>query len=150
MRRVLSRSSYLPMGESSSARPDINGLSSDLLSLSPVPALEMNTVPGSLAMKITNINMSLKEATADEASKTYNMLMTSGSTSLKPDALLHMIQSDKDKIIRKRMMGVEAIDRDTVWKENHALSPYTEAKMIQRSEKTEKAVFCALNEPGMR
>lgn len=150
MRRALSRSSYLPMGECSSARSDFDGFSSDLLSLSPTPALEMNTVPRSLAMKITEINMSLKEATADGASKTYNMLMTSGTTSLKPDVLLHMIQSDKDKIIKKRRMGAEATTRDSVWKENHALSPYTEAKMIQRSEENGKAVFCALNEPGMR
>ena len=150
MRRALSRSLYLLIGESSSARPGFDGFSSDLLSLSPIPALEVNTVPGSLAMKITEINMSLKEATADEASKTYNMLMTSGSTSLKPDLLLRMIQSDKDKIIKKRRMGAEATTRDAVWKENHALSPYTEAKMIQRSEENSKAVLCALNEPGMR
>lgn len=149
-RRVLLRSSYLPVGETFSARPDFNGLNSDLLSLLSAPALEMSAVPRSLTMKITKINMSLREATADEASKTYNMLMTRGSTSVKSDALLHVIQSDKDKIIRKRLMGTEATTRDTVWKENHSLSPYTEAKMIQRSEKKEKAVFCALNEPGMR
>lgn len=150
MGRVLSRLLYLRIGEYSSARPDFDGFNSDLLSLSPAPALEMDQVPGSLDMKITKINMSLKRTTADEASKTYNMFMTSGSTSLKPDVLLQMIQSDKDKIIKKRRMDAEATARDTVWKENHALSPYTEAKMIRRSEGSGKAVLCALNQPGTR
>ena len=101
-------------------------------------------------MKITKIDMSLNDPAAEEPFKAYNMLMTSDSTSLEPDELLHKIQSDKDKIARKRRMGAEAIGRDTVWKENHALSPYTEEKMIQCSEENDNAVLCALNEPGMR
>ena len=77
------------------------------------------------------------------------MLTTKQSNSRGADEWLQEIQRDKDKVIRKRVISTEAIGRNDVWKESHVLKPFTERRMIRRSEKQKEAPLCAMNEPGM-
>ena len=95
------------------------------------------------------VHISLNKDTAEKSSRVYDILTTSDSTSLGADEWLDRIQRDKDNLIRRRSISVEAITHNDVWKESHALRSYNERKMIQDSQKQDTAWFCALNEPGM-
>ena len=60
-----------------------------------------------------------------------------------------MIKSDRDRIIKKRLISAKAIDHNEVWKESHTLEPYSETEMIHHGLKQNGAVVCALDQPGM-
>ena len=77
------------------------------------------------------------------------MLIADDIASLRPEDLLHMIQCDKEKITKECIENGDDIDPENVWRGNHALRPYTEEQMIQRSEKNDRALLCALSQPGM-
>lgn len=78
------------------------------------------------------------------------MLTENQSTSVGANEWLQKIQSDRSNIIKKRAISTEAIDRNEVWKESHALKPFSERRMIRRNEKHEGSTLCALNAPGMK
>ena len=99
-------------------------------------------------MKTVKISLSLNEDTAKEPFIAYNMLMTNESTSLEPDNVLRMIGGDEDKVIDECLRERDDIDYENVWRGNHALRPYSEEQMIQRSENDE-ALLCVVNQQGM-
>ena len=60
-----------------------------------------------------------------------------------------MIKSDRDRIIKERLINVQAIGPNEVWKESHTLEPYSETEMIHHGLKQNGAVICAMDQPGM-
>ena len=100
-------------------------------------------------MKTVNISLSLNDDAAKEPFIAYSMLMRNESTSLEPEDVLHMIQCDKENVIEECLREGEHVDHENVWRGNHALRPYSEEQMIQRSEKNDKACLCVLNQLGM-
>ena len=117
-----------------------------------IPLLGGGTFPRSsvTVTKTTKISLRVNDNAAEDPSKIYNMLMTDESISMEPTELLRKIQRDKDNILKSRLISPEHIAHDEPWRHSHTSSPYTEAKMIQRSKDRQRAVFSTLNEPGMR
>ena len=96
------------------------------------------------------VSLSLQEDANQEYSTIYNMLMTNDSTALEADEVLEMIQRDKEGVIKKRQMAADAIKHRDVWEESHALRPYTEGRMIRRSERSDGTVVSTSDESSMR
>ena len=94
-------------------------------------------------------NISLDGNATEEPCKVYNISITDSPTSLGSDEWLRMIKSDRDRIIKERLISAEAVERYEVWKENHALDPYSETEMVHHGLKQNGAVVCALDQPGM-
>lgn len=86
---------------------------------------------------------------AAEESKLYRILPTDGLASWKAGKWLRTIQRDKDDLIENSGISSGAISRNDVWKECHALEPYTESKLFSRSQTQEPGMLCAWNESGM-
>ena len=99
-------------------------------------------------MKTVKIGLSLNEDAAKDPFIAYNMRVRNDSTSLEPEDVLHMIQCDKENVIEECLKDGDDVDHENVWRGNHALRPYSEEQMIQRSEKNDKASPCVLNQPG--
>ena len=95
------------------------------------------------------ISLSLNDDAAKDPFISYNMLMRNDSTPLKPEDVLHMIQCDKESVIEECLRDGDDVDRENVWRGNHALRPYSEEQMIQCREKNDKACLCVLNQLGM-
>ena len=100
-------------------------------------------------MKTVKISLSLNDDAAKDPFIAYNMLIKNDSASLEPHDVLHMIQCDKENVIEECLRDGDNVDRENVWRGNHALRPYSEEQMIQRSEKNDKALLCVLNQLGM-
>ena len=100
-------------------------------------------------MKTANVSLSLNKDEVKEPFIAYNMLITNNSTTLKPDEVLHMIQSDKENVIEENLRDGDDIDHENVWRGNYALRGYSEDQMIRRSENKDKALLCVLNQRGM-
>ena len=100
-------------------------------------------------MNTVKVGLSLNKDAAKDPFIAYNMLMSNDPTSLEPEDVLHMIQRDKENVIEECLREGDDVDHENVWRGNHALRPYSEEQMIQRSEKNDKALLCVLNQPGM-
>ena len=99
-------------------------------------------------MKTAKVRVTLNKDETKDPFRTYNMLITNDSTSLEPDDVLHMIQSDKEKVIEECLREGDPIDRENVWRGNHAFRSYSEEQMVRGSE-NDKASLCVLNQKGM-
>ena len=94
------------------------------------------------------ISLSLNEDAAKEPFIAHNMRMRDDSTSLKPEDVLHIIQCDKEDVIRECLRDGDEVDRENVWRGNHASRGYSEEQMFERCEKDGKASLCSLNQLG--
>lgn len=60
-------------------------------------------------MKTTTVKLSLNEEAPEEPSEIYNMFRADNPTSWEPNDLLHIIQREKNHIIKTREISTEAI-----------------------------------------
>ena len=79
----------------------------------------------------------------------YDMLARNDSTSLSPEDVLHMIQSDRERVIEECVKDGDDIDTENAWRGHFVGRLYTEEEMVQRRDKIDKALLCALDQPGM-
>lgn len=77
-------------------------------------------------MKTMTVKLSLNEEVPEVLSEINNMFRADNPTSREPNDLLHIIQREKNHIIKTREISTEAISNAEIWKENHVLKPYTE------------------------
>ena len=119
-------------------------------SLSQAPPQSISKSPQLPVIETVKINISLNTNAAPRSFNIYDILTANQPTALGANEWLQKIRSDRDFIIEKRAISTEAIDRNEVWKESHAMKPFSEKKMIRRNEKHQGSMICALNVPGMK
>ena len=79
----------------------------------------------------------------------YDMLARNDSTSLGPEDVLHIIQSDGERVVEECVKDGDDIDTENVWRGHFKDRLYSEEEMVKRRDKIDKALLCALHQQGM-